>query len=110
METVKGYHQNGALAVEFISLPDGKQVTKNYDETGIHTIEEKYYRKDGTLQMRRQYDEKGHWVTIKYDEIGKNPIKDTQSTDEIRELVESAELLSKKGSKRRQLLTQKQRG
>ena len=106
----RGFRSDGTLAQEFIDLPDGTSVTKNYDKTGTCTIEEKYYRTDGTLKMRKQYDEKGNWVTVKYDEKGKKSIEQVKSDDEFREFVKSAELLSKKGSKRRIVSIQKQKG
>ena len=89
---------------------DGTQVTKHYDTTGIRTIEEKYYRKDGTLQMRKQYNKQGQWITIKYDNTGKNPIEQIPPSDEVKEFVKSAELLSKKGLKHQKLSIQKQKG
>lgn len=70
METDK----DRTLSIEFITLPDGTLVTKNYDKNGKPTINQ------------------------------------TNKEDEIREFVKSAELLSKKGSKRRLSLLQKQRG
>ena len=99
MGTDRGFRLDGTLAQEFIELSDGTQVTKNYDKNGVRTIEEKYYRKDGTLKMRKQYNEKGQWVTIKYDRTGKEIKEQIQLSDEIRELVKSAELLSKKRRK-----------
>ena len=110
MGTDRGFRGDGTLTQEFIDLPDGTLVTKDYDKNGVCTIEERYYRKDGTLKMKKQYDEKGNWVTVKYDKTGKIPIKQVDQEDEIREFVKSAELLSKKGSKRRLSLLQKQRG
>ena len=95
----RGFRPDGTLAQEFIELLDGTQVTKNYDKNGVRTIEEKYYRKDGTLKMRKQYDEKGQWVTIKYDRTGKEIKEQIQLSDEARELVKSTELLSKKKKK-----------
>ena len=85
-------------------------MTKDYDKNGVCTIEERYYRKDGTLKMKKQYDENGNWVTVEYDKTGKMPIKQPNLEDEIKEFVKSAELLSKKGSKRRLLSIQKQKG
>ena len=110
MGTDRGFRSDGTLSVEFITLDDGTQMTKNYDKTGTNTIEEKYYREDGTLKMRKEYDPQGRWVTIQYDKTGKKPIKQPRPNDKIRELVESAELLSKKGSKHRGLSIQKQIG
>ena len=122
----RGFRWDGTLSVEFIDLPDGTQVTKHYDTAGIRTIEEKYYRKDGTLRLRKQYDNKGQWITIKYDNTGKNPIEQIPPSDEVKvvvksikqvppsnevkEFVKSAELLSKKGLKHQKLSIQKQKG
>ena len=108
MGTDRGFRGDGTLAQEFIDLPDGTLVSKDYDKTGIRTIEERYYRKDGTLKMRKQYDEKGQWVTIKYDRTGKEIKEQIQLSDEIRELVKSAELLSKKRKKRQITSIQKE--
>ena len=110
MGTDRGFRGDGTLAQEFIDLPDGTLVTKDYDKNGVCTIEERYYRKDGTLKMKKQYDENGNWVTVEYDKTGKMPIKQPNLEDEIKEFVKSAELLSKKGSKRRLLSIQKQKG
>ena len=110
MGTDRGFRLDGTLAQEFITLPDGTQVTKKYDKTGVCTTEEKYYRIDGTLYMKKEYNEKGQWVTIKYDQTGKKLIEDAVFNDEVRVLVKSAELLSKKGLKCRLSLLQKQRG
>lgn len=85
MGTDRGFRWDGTLAQEFIDLPDGTRVTKNYDKTGIRTIEERYYRVDGTLQMKKQYNEKGQWIITKYDETGKNPITNTQPNNEVRD-------------------------
>ena len=67
METVKGYRGNGTLSIEFITLPDGVQVTQRYDKTGTYVVE-------------------SHEILPKI-------------SDEAKELVKSAELLSKKRKK-----------
>ena len=110
MGTDRGFRWDGTLSVEFIGLPDGTLAVKHYDTTGIRTIEEKYYRKDGTLRLRKQYDNKGQWITIKYDNTGKNPIGQIPPSDEVKEFIKSVELLSKKGLKHQKLSIQKQKG
>ena len=96
MGTDRGFRWDGTLAQEFIDLPDGTLVVKDYDKTGIRTIEERYYRKNGTLEMRKQYNEKGQWVTIQYDETGKIPI---QPSDKRVVRMKSVKLSSQKRKK-----------
>ena len=110
MEIVKGYHRDGTLAVEYITLPDGSLVTKSYDKSGKLVVAKKKNAKDGSLLEISKYNKQGQWVVVKYDEKGNKSIGQVKSDDEFREFVKSAELLSKKGSKRRLSSIQKQRG
>ena len=130
-EPKKTFRPDGTLSHEVVELPNGAEVNITYDRTGTKVIKKEEiqpytekvskdgkcisrYRKDGTLWLVRQCDEKGEWKATEYDETGKRPVctvfESKPLKDEVAEFVKSAELLSKKGSKRRQLSIQKQRG
>ena len=119
-ETKKTFRPDGTLLKEVVELPDGTEVNITYDKTGTKVLEKKEippytehiskdgkcisrYRKDGTLWLVRQCDEKGNWKATEYDKAGKMPLctvfESTPVSDETRELVKSAELLSKKEKK-----------
>ena len=119
-EPKKTFRPDGTLLKEVVELPDGTEVNITYDKTGKKVLEKKEippytektskdgkcisrYRKDGTLWLVRQCDEKGGWKATEYDKTGKMPLctvfESNPVSDEARELVKSAELLSKKGKK-----------
>ena len=130
-EPKKTFRPDGTLLKEVVELPDGTEVNVTYDATGTKVLEKKEippyteivskdgkcisrYRKDGTLWLVRQCDEKGCWKATEYDKSGKMPVctvfESKPVDDEVREFVKSAELLSKKSSKRRVQPMQRQRG
>ena len=90
-EPKKTFRPDGTLSHEMVELPDGTKVNITYDRTGTKVLKKEEiqpytekvskdgkcisrYRKDGTLWLVRQCDEKGEWKATEYDETGKRPV------------------------------------
>lgn len=119
-EPKKTFRSDGTLSKEVVELPDGTEVNITYDKTGTKVLGKEEippytektskdgkcisrYRKDGTLWLIRECDEKGCWKATEYDKSGKRPLCTVFESkivdDDVVELVKSAELLSKKRKK-----------